>query len=214
MGENEFISLTLLRHGRSRADDEGVHEGRYDAPLTEIGHAQARIRARDFQKSGLKFDVIISSPLQRARSTAQIIAGAVQAPVVLDEDWMERDNGVLAGMKRGIAAVKHPKPAFRNPYEPLGETGESAWALYCRAARAVEQIIRRGTGRYLVVAHGGVLNAAMQTIFGIPPRGDKPKAIFRFGDLGYAHLRYQPQQGTWQLIAFVESISQSREETI
>jgi len=33
----EVLHLTLLRHGRSRGDDENVHEGRYDAPLTEVG---------------------------------------------------------------------------------------------------------------------------------------------------------------------------------
>ena len=35
------LHLTLLRHGRSRADDENVHEGRYDSPLTAVGRAQA-----------------------------------------------------------------------------------------------------------------------------------------------------------------------------
>ena len=38
------MQITLMRHGRSRADDEMVHEGRYDAPLTDIGRAQVRLR--------------------------------------------------------------------------------------------------------------------------------------------------------------------------
>jgi len=38
------IFITFMRHGRSRADDENVHEGRYDSPLTEIGRAQIRQR--------------------------------------------------------------------------------------------------------------------------------------------------------------------------
>ena len=44
-GYEEIIGLTLIRHGRSRADDEGVHEGRYDSPLTDTGRAQAEKRA-------------------------------------------------------------------------------------------------------------------------------------------------------------------------
>ncbi len=40
-----LLSITFLRHGRSRADDENVIEGRYDSPLTETGQAQARARA-------------------------------------------------------------------------------------------------------------------------------------------------------------------------
>lgn len=35
------LHLTVLRHGRSRADDENVHEGAYDSPLTPAGEAQA-----------------------------------------------------------------------------------------------------------------------------------------------------------------------------
>ena len=34
---NNVIDITLMRHGRSRADDEMVHEGRYDSPLTDVG---------------------------------------------------------------------------------------------------------------------------------------------------------------------------------
>jgi 2,3-bisphosphoglycerate-dependent phosphoglycerate mutase len=42
------IHITFMRHGRSRAEDEEVHEGRYDSPLTDIGRAQAQIRAQEF----------------------------------------------------------------------------------------------------------------------------------------------------------------------
>ncbi len=99
-------------------------------------------------------------------------------------------------------AVKYPEPAFRNLYEPICGTGESAWELYCRAARAVEKITWRGAGRYLVVAHGGILNAAMRTIIGIPPRGDKPDVVFGFGNLGYARTKYRPERHVWRLLEF------------
>lgn len=69
----EPLHLTLLRHGRSRADDERVHEGRYDSPLTDIGRAQARARAEGWKREGRIFDVIVSSTLSRAMATAQIV---------------------------------------------------------------------------------------------------------------------------------------------
>ncbi len=210
MPADAIIHITFLRHGRSRADDEGVYEGRYDSPLTAAGYAQAQQRARDFQERGLRFDLVVSSPLQRARATAEIIGQALNAPLAFDEDWMERDTGPLAGMKPELAAVQYPKPAFRNPYEPLWETGESAWALYRRAARAVEKVVRRGAGRYLVVAHGGILNAALRTIMGTPPRGGEPEVVFRFGDLGYASLTYQPRRHRWQLLAFAGGLPADR----
>ncbi len=203
------IHITFLRHGRSRADDEGVHEGRYDSPLTDIGYTQTSRRVRDFQARGFSFDLIISSPLQRARATAEIIGQALDVSVVLDDDWMEINTGPLAGMNREVAAVKYPKPAFRNPYEPIWETGESAWELYRRAARAVEKVIRRGAGGYLVVAHGGILNAALNAIMGNPPRGGEADIVFAFGNLGYARLAYQPQRHVWQLLEFSGGISGS-----
>ena len=42
---DNIIHITLMRHGRSRADDEMVHEGSYDSPLTDVGRAQVRSRA-------------------------------------------------------------------------------------------------------------------------------------------------------------------------
>jgi broad specificity phosphatase PhoE len=39
--KSKVLELTLLRHGRSRADDEQVHDGRYDSPLTALGIEQA-----------------------------------------------------------------------------------------------------------------------------------------------------------------------------
>jgi len=204
MDESELVYITLIRHGRSQADDEDVHEGRYDSPLTEVGRAQALARALEFQRQKREFDLIISSPLHRARSTAQIIAGVLGVPMALDEDWMERDNGVLAGMRRDVAAAKYPKPKFRGPYEPMGGTGESAWTLYCRAARAIGKVIQRGAGSYLVVAHGGIMNAALRTIIGTSPRNDKAEVEFVFGDLGYMQLEYRSKQHVWRLLEFVK----------
>jgi 2,3-bisphosphoglycerate-dependent phosphoglycerate mutase len=57
------IQITLMRHGRSRADDEGVHEGRYDSPLTEIGISQVQARADEFLRREFIFDKIIASTM-------------------------------------------------------------------------------------------------------------------------------------------------------
>ncbi len=209
MHMGRIIRVTFLRHGRSQADDEGVHEGRYDSQLTGIGRAQAKNRARDFRARGCAFDLIISSPMWRARSTAEIMGQALNVPIEVDEDWMERDNGPLAGMKYEVAAEIYPRPDFRNPYEPICGTGESMWGLYRRASRAVEQMIRRGAGKYLIVAHGGILNAAMSVIIGSPPRSDKWDVAFRFGDLGYAQLVYEPERHIWQLLEFSSDLTSS-----
>ena len=199
---SDSIDVTLVRHGRSRADDEGVHEGRYDSPLTEVGCAEAEKAGNELLARGLGCKAIIASPLQRAQSTARILARCLGLPVETDLDWIEMDNGPLAGLTFEEAELRYPKPAFRNPYDKHAGSGESAWALYARAARAMEKLIQRGPGHYMVVAHGGILNAALRTVLGLVPTGNNQGVDFRFGDLGYVRLTYIPEEHRWLIREF------------
>jgi 2,3-bisphosphoglycerate-dependent phosphoglycerate mutase len=189
--------IIVMRHGRSRADDEGVYEGRYDSPLTDIGREQARARALAWQAENLQLDLIIASTLCRAAETAEIVGQILHVPVESDPDWMEMDNGPLAGLAPDVAQARYPLPAFRNPYQPVAGTGESSWELYCRAAKAVEKVIRRGPGQFLVVAHGGVLNAALCGLIGAPPTVTGQGVRFAFGDTGYMRTTYYPDRHQW-----------------
>ncbi|MDO9084679.1 MAG: histidine phosphatase family protein [Anaerolineaceae bacterium] len=197
------ITVTLLRHGRSRADDEGVHEGRYDSPLTEVGRAQVHSRAQDFLQRGFQFDLIIASTLLRANETARIIATELGVTVENDPDWMEWDNGPLAGLPFDVAEQRYPKPVFRNPYTPMAGSGESEWDAYCRAGRAVQKVVQRGPGSYLVVAHGGILNTALKTMMGSQPAVNHQGFAISFGDTGYARLVYYPDEHRWVLLEFL-----------
>ena len=191
------LHITFMRHGRSRADDEEVHEGRYDSPLTEVGRAQVQQRAQRWLESGVTFDCIIASALQRALESAKIVGGILNVPVEPDPDWMEMDNGPLAGVRWDAARVQFPQPAFRNPYETFWGTGEGSWDLYLRAARAVQGVIRRGPGSYLVVAHGGILNDALRTVVGAGPAVNSQGVWFAFSNAGYIRTVYDPARHTW-----------------
>ena len=195
--ETTAIHLTLMRHARSRADDENVHEGRYDSPLTEAGRAQVRARALDFDAQGYKPDLIIASSLIRARESAEIIGTMLKAPVVVDADWMEFNNGPLAGLSHAEAEARYPRPAFRGLYDPFHETGESEIEFHSRVARGLEQVIRRGPGSYLVVSHGGSLNAALRVALGIPYPVNESGVWFHFDDTSYARLVYRPNRHVW-----------------
>jgi len=194
-----LIELTLMRHGRSRADDENVHEGRYDSPLTEVGREQVTRRAEHWLAEGVSFDAIIASTLQRAHETARIIGRILGASVETDPDWMEFNNGPLAGLTFEEANRLYPMPAFRNLYEPFHGSGESEWEFHSRAARGVQSVVRRGTGRYLVVAHGGTLNMALRVIVGTPPVVMRQGIQFAFEDAGFARLSYYPGKHVWVL---------------
>lgn len=203
MPVQEHIRIVFVRHGRSRADDEGVHEGRYDSPLTEVGRKQVQNRTNDFLNIGFSFDHIIASPLVRAVETAQIIGKVLKVPVEYDPDWMEIDNGPLQGMRFEEADLLYPMPTFRNPYENIHGGGESQWQLFHRAGRALERVIVRGKGSYMVVAHGMVLNAAIKNIVGIVPAANHQGIMFSFGDVGFYHFEYNPDKHIWWLKNFM-----------
>lgn len=196
------IFIHFMRHGRSRADDEGVHEGRYDSPLTDVGRAQVRARGQAWKLQGIRFDLIIASTLVRARESAEIIGGLLQATVEAEDIWMEMDNRPLAGMPIAEAKVRYPRPQFRGPYEPFHGVGESDWELHCRAVSALEKLVRRGPGRYLVVSHGGMLNAVLRAIVGAQPPINGHGIWFQFGDAGYARCSYDRGGHYWVLQEF------------
>src|SRR4030066_2591894 len=89
--------ITLLRHGQSQGNFEGRHQGQADFPLTDLGRQQTNALVDRWKAEKKEIDLIISSPLMRARETAEIIATVLGIPLVFDPLWMERDNGLMAG---------------------------------------------------------------------------------------------------------------------
>ncbi len=201
-------TITLLRHGESIGNAEGYIQGQQDFPLTECGRQQVQALADCWSGKGAVFDQVIASPLARARETAEIISESLKLPIEFDPDWMERNNGQLQGLSRAEAAEKFPRPAFIPPFQPIAETGESQWELYLRAGRAINTLLRRAPGRYLVVAHGGILNMALYAILGITPQANFQGPRFRFGNTSYAVAVYNPARHDWLLERLNEQISE------
>lgn len=71
-----------------------------------------------------------------------------------------------------------------------------------RATRAVELVVRRGAGRYLVVTHGGILNAALRHILSAPPPLHEHGVWFEIADTGYVQTSYDPNYHPWTVHAF------------
>lgn len=191
-----------MRHGRSRADDEMVHEGRYDSPLTDVGRAQVRSRAEQWKQSGVTFDLIVASTLVRASESARIVGEVLDVPIEYDPDWMERDNGPLAGLPFDVASERYPRPESTNPFQPLvpsTEEGESGWDLLSRGARALQSVVRRNEPSTLVAAHGGILNAAMNCILGVSPQLGGTGVRFAFGDACFIRTSYDPDRHLWTI---------------
>lgn len=204
VNQNAPYVVTLVRHGESVGNAEGRYQGHADFPLTERGIAQARALASQWQAEGRQFDGCISSPLLRARQTAEILCALLNVPLELDPCWMELDIGLISGLSEAEAEQVVPKPAFATPYTRAGATGESRWELYLRAGKGIQALLDRPPGRYLIVAHGGILNMALYAMLGIAPQADIQGPRFQFENTAYATLTYEPNRHTWRLIAFCQ----------
>lgn len=176
------MKITFLRHGRSRADDENVIEGRYDSPLTPAGIQQAQHLATYWKTHHPEFDRVECSTLSRAKQTAEIVCGALDLVPIPYDGWMEFDNTPMAGMAHAEAEHRYPIPAFRHRFEKFTpDGGESSEAFRRRAALALENLFQSGAENALVVAHGGILNMALRVLLNTPNT-----VIFPFGDTGFA----------------------------
>jgi broad specificity phosphatase PhoE len=194
--------LTFLRHGESTGNAEARFQGQADFPLSEKGCNQAEALAERWLSDGTSFDLAIASPLLRARQTAEIICTSLKVPLEFDPDWMEIDNGLLAGLNETEAAERYPRPEFMTPFDHFGETGESRWELYLRAGRCIQKLLDRPAGSYLVVAHGGILGMAMYVALSISPQADFQGPRFVFRNTTFASLTYEAASHTWRLLAF------------
>jgi 2,3-bisphosphoglycerate-dependent phosphoglycerate mutase len=198
------LNLTLLRHGRTQADDEDRYESRYDAELTDVGRSQAQRLLDDWKRQAdRRFDVVVSSPLKRALETARMFSHHYAVPLVVNELLSELDAGKLSGMKRSEGLERYPLPEFIGPYDRIVKgSGESEAQLQSRALLAIEAIVNMENQRYLIVAHGMILNAVVRSMLGIPLPVNGSSARFRFGDLGYMDLTYDKRSHQWTMLGF------------
>jgi broad specificity phosphatase PhoE len=198
MTEPEIFDITFLRHGESVGNAESRWQGQADFPLTDKGREQAQALADKWLTGNREFGHIVSSPLKRAKETADIIADALKLSVETDQIWMERDIGEIAGMTSEEVKQRLPQPIFDNPFASVvGDEGEGNWELYLRAGQALHELLRQEPGKYLVVSHGGLLNQIMYAIVGITPNANFSGPRFRFKNTGFTHVTYRPKSHQW-----------------
>jgi probable phosphoglycerate mutase len=145
--------IVVVRHGRTAANAGGLLLGRLDVPLDDLGRAQAAAVAATVPAP----DLVISSPLQRTRETAE----AFGVPVELDEAWIELDYGEWDGRPLGEVPTE-AWAAWRadNDFAPPG--GESLGRLTARVHDALDDLARRLDGRQVVVvSHVSPVKAAV-----------------------------------------------------
>lgn len=178
------MEILIVRHGQSVADIEERYEGRADFPLTELGRHQAHKAAKWIEKNSPPSG-IISSPLRRASETAKIISNQLGIDVVLDDDLMEWNNGLLAGMLRSEADIKYPLPkGGRNQYDEYYQC-ESFIQFRARAERfwsiLMDANFLESHKRICIVSHGGTINMLFRSFLNLPLQTE---VNLRTGDTG------------------------------
>jgi alpha-ribazole phosphatase len=155
--------LILVRHGRTAANAAGLLQGRLDQPLDEVGERQA-VAVADLVRSTVgQVDEVISSPLRRARQTAE----AFGEEITFDERWLE----LAYGKYEGVPHADVPSEVWRfwrdDPHF-VPEGGESLAALDVRVRAACDDLMERSRDRNLVVvSHVSPMKAAVAWSLGV-----------------------------------------------
>ncbi len=172
-------NLYLIRHGEAVCNVDGTLAGmRSDVGLTELGMLQAqRLRDRLAATREIAADALIASTLPRARQTAEIIAPALDLPIILDDDAQELRPGEADGLSISEFVERYgPLSDFReDPYHPLVPGAESWGEFLARVGSFLYRIVREHTGKsVVVVCHGGVVDASLLIGLGVGATAPAP----------------------------------------
>jgi broad specificity phosphatase PhoE len=154
----------LWRHGETLWNAERRFQGQTDIELDDTGRAQAERAARLL--AGLRPDLIVSSDLSRATSTAAPLARLTGLTVTTDKDLRERHGGSWEGLTDAEIRTRYPD-AHANW---LPADGESAVAVADRVAAVLHRTAEALTdgGLAVVVSHGAAIRFGMSRLLGMP----------------------------------------------
>jgi probable phosphoglycerate mutase len=137
------MNIVIVRHGETDWNLDGRMMGQKDIPLNNHGREQAKI-LRD-KLSDLAFDCCYTSPLSRAKETAEIICNQ-RCGIICDDNLMERFGGTMEGI-------------VVNDWGDFNKDGsaESDASILNRAKQFLETIKQTNYNCVLVVSHNGLL---------------------------------------------------------
>ena len=169
-----MADLYLVRHGQTELNVQNILQGWQDSPLTERGREQALATRTAFAARGVAFDHVYSSPLGRARRTAELIVGEGRS-IALVDDLREWHLGSL----EGTSNRKMPPQPWGD--YPVAFGGESESELRARMVAALSRIMARPQHNcVLAVSHGSACQEFLEYVTG---EGEQPDngAVLHFG---------------------------------
>lgn len=147
-----MLNVLVARHGQSEWNAAGRWQGQADPPLSDLGRAQAAGAATQLGA----FDAIIASDLDRALTTAMIIAEHLGiGPVLVEPSFRERHAGEYQGLTRDEIETRFPGNLDAGIWPPGWEPNRD---VHARVTEGLERVrVEIGSGDVLIISHGGVI---------------------------------------------------------
>lgn len=170
-----MTKVYLIRHGKTQWNLESRYQGANgNSPLLKDSYREIELLASSLQR--IPFEHAYTSPLKRARVTAQALLNHLnpEIPLTIDSRLKEFNLGKMEGMRFEDVATKWPEVLknFRHHPDKYDESlveGESFLEVIARFRAAIEEYCRQyPNGNILVISHGAALNAAINALIGTP----------------------------------------------
>ena len=156
------MEIFVTRHGQTDWNVEERIQGQIDIELNDEGIKQAEQARDSFQNE--KFDLIIASPLKRARKTADIINQVLNVEIIEDARLMERSFGKSEGLtKAEIREIAKEHPEIIDVWNYVRNVDYNGMEPFQTFAKRVYDFLDEVIGKYgdkkiLLVTHGGVFS--------------------------------------------------------
>jgi broad specificity phosphatase PhoE len=165
-------TVYLIRHGSAARPSGDRFTGREDYPLSDEGREQARRVARALSTADIQH--VVTSPLLRARQTADEIAASSGVAVSVDDDLTDMDCGEWTGLTLDEVKARWPDAWdvwTATPADAVAAGGEGVGAVAARARRVASRLADAPHDRIAVVSHRAVLKLFVLDALGAGPAG-------------------------------------------
>lgn len=152
------MEITLIRHGKTEWNEKGLVQGQADPPLNDTGKKQAKTLRDNIKEIIGTYEIIYSSPMQRAVQTAEIIRGNSKLTIISDKRLVSRKLGKFSGMTLDEIKTNYQEEyalwvdgdhSFRPP------DGESTHELVARTAEFLKFLLEnhKETQKIMIFTH-------------------------------------------------------------
>ncbi len=181
--------LGLLRHGQTDWNINFLLQGVTDIPMNQTGIEQVKLAAQAIRAED--WDVVLTSPLSRARQTAEIIANQHGYTEIIEQELLiERSFGEAEGLSH---------EQWRAKYSNLDVIpgGESRTQLAERSRLLLETISKELAGkRVLAISHGALIRALIT----IASNNELPRDGERLGNASLNVVKHS--ENSWQVVNY------------